>query len=180
MAYVPTEADARLRVEFYDHAITTGLNPRSEEWVRIFAPDDNRSEHHAPAHSVWAPVNGEDVTYAMRFPGQYKAFKDGSGTRKADRVEQLRRQLALAEAELGASKPLEGDALRKAVEDAAAKRETEVTPTQADPVVKVQIVDDAAGKSDDDLRAAIEAKTGQKVPGTVTKRETLERLYREG
>ena len=167
MAYVPSDADARLRVEFYDREITTGTNPRTEEWVRIFNPTDNRNEHHAPAHAVWAPVDGEDVTYAMRFAAQYQAFKDGSGNRKAERVEELRRQLALAEAEAGAVKPLQGEALRKAVDDAAALRTSAVQG------------EDVSGMSDDDLRAAIEAKTGDKVPGNVSKRETLERLYRE-
>ena len=181
MAYTPTAADARLRVNFYDREITEGRNPRTEEWIAIFTPDDNRNEYHAPAHSVWAPVDGEDVTYAMRFAPQYKAFKDGSGNRKADRVEELRKQLALAEAEAGSVKQLDGEALRKAVDEAAKKRrEPEVSGRDAD-VQKVEIVNtgDVSQMSDDDLRDAIEAKTGEKVPGNVSKRETLERLYRE-
>lgn len=181
MAYVPNDADARLRVEFYDREITTGLNPRTEEWVRIFNPGDNRNEHHAPAHAVWAPVDGEDVSYAMRFAAQYKAFKDGSGARKLERVDELRKQLAIAEAEAGAVKQLGGEDLRKAIDDAAQMRSSVVTAQPASDVMKVQIVqgEDLSAMSDDDLRAAIEAKTGEKVPGNVSKRETLERLYRE-
>lgn len=179
MTYTPAPQDARLRCEFYDREITEGRNPRSEEWVRIFNPDDNRNEFHAPAHSVWAPVDGEDVTYAMRFAPVYKAFKDGDATRKADRLVELRKQLALAEAEAGVAKPLEGEALRKAVDDAAALRTSAVVTEPAADVQKVQIVNPTDGMSDDDLRAAVEARTGQKVPGTITKRETLERLYRD-
>ena len=174
MAYVPNDADARLRVEFYDKEITRGPNPRSETWIKIFNPGDNRTEHHAPAHSVWAPVDGEDVTYAMRFAAQYKAFKDGDSTRKLDRLEELRKQLAIAEAEAGVTKPLDAKGLADAVKQATAERDAEQRKNAA-----ANGEGDLSDLSDDDLRAAIEAKTGEKVPGTVTKRATLERMYRE-
>lgn len=99
MAYTPTAADSRLAVEFYAKEVTKGANPRTEDWVRILQPGDSRMEHHAPAASVWAPVNGRDVTYAERFAPQYAAFKSGSAARNRNRVEELRKQLAVAEAE---------------------------------------------------------------------------------
>ena len=110
----------------------------------------------------------------MRFAAQYKAFKDGDSTRKLDRLEELRKQLAIAEAEAGVTKPLDAKGLADAVKQATAERDAEQRKNAA-----ANGEGDLSDLSDDDLRAAIEAKTGEKVPGTVTKRATLERMYRE-
>ena len=151
MAYVPNEADARLRVEFYTREITKGRNPRTEEWVRVFNPADTRNEYHAKADSVALVRDGEDVTYAERFPQHYAAFKAGKTKNAAQRVEELRAQLAIAEREVTAP-AAKGD---KASEQ------------------------DISEMSDDELRAFIEETGGKPVPANVSKRETLERMAAE-
>lgn len=50
---------------------------RDVEMVRIRFPADRARTLVRPAHAEWTKINGQIVTYAQRFPEEYKRFKAG-------------------------------------------------------------------------------------------------------
>lgn len=70
-------------VEFYSDAIHDEAASKREgrpiytdiEMVKIAFPADRQRNLIRPAHAQWKKVRGEKVTYAMRFPEQYRRFK---------------------------------------------------------------------------------------------------------
>lgn len=60
-----------------DHASKAAGRPiyRDEEYCEIRIPGDRNYQPVMPAHAMWKRIEGEEVTYAMRFARQYERFK---------------------------------------------------------------------------------------------------------
>lgn len=50
---------------------------RDEEYCEIRIPGDRYYQPTMPAHAMWKRVDGDEITYAMRFARQYNRFKEG-------------------------------------------------------------------------------------------------------
>lgn len=62
-----------------DHASKAAGRPiyRDEIHCEVRIPGDRYYQPVVPAHSMWRRIEGEEVTYAMRFARQYNRFIDG-------------------------------------------------------------------------------------------------------
>ena len=83
--YAPQKKDDRPIVEFYADAKEDPAASKKEgrpqfmdvEMVKIRFPADRNRTLVRPAHAEWKKERGQIVTYAMRFPDEYKRFKAG-------------------------------------------------------------------------------------------------------
>ena len=50
---------------------------KDQERVEIRIAGDRNYTHVVPAHSMWQRINGEEITYAQRWPDAYARFKAG-------------------------------------------------------------------------------------------------------
>lgn len=62
-----------------EHASKAAGRPiyRDEEHCEIRIPGDRYYQPVVPAHSMWRRIDGDEITYAMRFARQYNRFKEG-------------------------------------------------------------------------------------------------------
>lgn len=83
--YQQQKKDDRPIVEFYDDAKPDLVATKKEgipqflnvEMVKIRFPADRNRTLVRPAHAEWRKERGQIVTYAMRFPEEYRRFKAG-------------------------------------------------------------------------------------------------------
>lgn len=83
--YELSEGDKQLGVEFFMEAVENKRKSEAEkrpifddvEMVRIIIPGDTKRKPVFRAHEMhYVPAEKRQMTYAERFPGQYKAFRE--------------------------------------------------------------------------------------------------------
>lgn len=82
------------------------------EMVEVRLAGDRNFAPHFPAHSMWERQDGEEITYAMRWPEQYAAFKNENvQTASGTPLEELTFLTAARRSELKALKIYTAEAL---------------------------------------------------------------------